>query len=169
MVAIPTVVHCKRDKYTVLIDRSTKWGNPFSHKENSLAKFKCKTLAESIELHERWLKQQRHLMAALPELVGQTLGCWCKPNPCHGDTLAKFVGLYLVRDRLEMNIVSCRDLTTIHVHPEYYGIVMDTGRYQYFHRLSSDIDEEAVAMTMDAMVKHMLHGGYINTFFWERL
>lgn len=26
-------------------------------------------------------------MAALSELKGKTLGCWCKPNPCHGDVL----------------------------------------------------------------------------------
>jgi hypothetical protein len=28
-------------------------------------------------------------MAALPELRGKKLGCWCKPGPCHGDVLAE--------------------------------------------------------------------------------
>ena len=23
------------------------------------------------------------------ELKGKTLGCWCKPYPCHGDVLAE--------------------------------------------------------------------------------
>jgi len=26
-------------------------------------------------------------MAALPELRGKVLGCWCAPKACHGDVL----------------------------------------------------------------------------------
>ncbi len=29
------------------------------------------------------------LQAAIEELKGQVLGCWCKPLPCHGDFLAE--------------------------------------------------------------------------------
>src|SRR5215831_6014372 len=30
----------------------------------------------------------RHeLMAALPELRGKDLACWCSPEPCHGEVL----------------------------------------------------------------------------------
>jgi hypothetical protein len=28
-------------------------------------------------------------MAALPELKGRVLGCWCAPLACHGDVLAQ--------------------------------------------------------------------------------
>ena len=29
-------------------------------------------------------------MDRLPELKDKTLGCWCKPEKCHGDVLAEF-------------------------------------------------------------------------------
>jgi hypothetical protein len=29
------------------------------------------------------------LMAALGELRGLVLGCWCAPRPCHGDVLVR--------------------------------------------------------------------------------
>ena len=28
-------------------------------------------------------------MNRLAELDGKTLGCWCAPNPCHGDVLVR--------------------------------------------------------------------------------
>jgi hypothetical protein len=30
-------------------------------------------------------------MALLPTLKGKTLGCWCKPEACHGDVLVEFI------------------------------------------------------------------------------
>ena len=33
--------------------------------------------------------EQPELLAALPELAGKTLGCWCAPKACHGDVLAR--------------------------------------------------------------------------------
>ena len=32
---------------------------------------------------------QPALLAALPELRGKRLGCWCAPQACHGDVLAQ--------------------------------------------------------------------------------
>jgi len=84
-----SVVHRKRDRYDVLVDRSTKWGNPFSHKPGTRALYRVATREEAIAKHEEWVQQQPELMAALHELRGKTLGCWCKPKSCHGDTLAR--------------------------------------------------------------------------------
>ena len=76
------VVHCKREAYDVYIGRPSKWGNPFvigrdGPRERVIAKYR------------QWLTSQTALMAALPELRGKTLGCWCAPHPCHGDVLAE--------------------------------------------------------------------------------
>jgi hypothetical protein len=30
-------------------------------------------------------------MASLDELEGKTLGCFCKPEPCHGDVLLELL------------------------------------------------------------------------------
>jgi len=45
--------------------------------------------AQVIARYEHWLMEQPELVAALPELAGKTLGCWCAPRPCHGDVLAQ--------------------------------------------------------------------------------
>lgn len=85
------VVHCQRAAYDVLIDRTTKWGNPFSHVQgaHTRAKFVVATRATAIECYEAWIKTQPHLMAALPELHDKVLGCWCDPFPCHGHVLVR--------------------------------------------------------------------------------
>ena len=85
------VVHCKKEKYDVYIGRPSKFGNPYSHKEDTIAKFKVETREESIEKYEDYLLQNEELMLSLPELKYKTLGCWCKPLSCHGDILKKYV------------------------------------------------------------------------------
>ena len=75
-------VHCKRESYDVYIGRPSKWGNPFSIGKDGNRK-------EVIQKYEQRTKTQPHLVSALPELKGKTLGCWCKPKACHGDVLAR--------------------------------------------------------------------------------
>lgn len=74
------VVHCKREPYDIYIGRPSKWGNPFKGPRK-----------EVIEKYRRWILSQRHLMESLDELKGKTLGCWCKPKPCHGDVLVELI------------------------------------------------------------------------------
>lgn len=73
----------------VYIGRPSKWGNPFSHTPDTLARHRVATREEAVAAYEAWLPQQPELMAALPELRGKTLWCWCAPQPCHGDVLAR--------------------------------------------------------------------------------
>ena len=42
------VVHAKNYKHDVYIGRPSKWGNPYSHKEGTLAKYKVLTRQEAI-------------------------------------------------------------------------------------------------------------------------
>lgn len=76
------VVHCKKQSYDILIDRRTKWGNPFIIGKDG-------DRAEVIEKYRQWVVTQSHLMNSLPELKGKILGCWCSPKPCHGDVLVE--------------------------------------------------------------------------------
>lgn len=86
---ITRVVHFKRDNYDVYIGRPSIWGNPFSHLENSIAKFRV-PYSEVIPRYEQWLRSQPELVARVKrELRGKVLGCWCKPKACHGDVLAR--------------------------------------------------------------------------------
>ena len=88
------VVHCKTDPYDIYIGRPSEWGNPFSHKENTLAQYKCKTIEEAVAKYRDWIQSQPNLIKKIHTLKGKTLGCWCKTkkNPqalCHGDILAE--------------------------------------------------------------------------------
>jgi len=77
------VVHCKRERHDVYIGRPSKWGNPFAIGRDG-------DRDEVIVKYEAWLLTQPQLLAALDELKGKTLGCWCAPQACHGDVLARY-------------------------------------------------------------------------------
>lgn len=85
----PKVVHCKKEEFDVYIGRGSKWGNPFSHKEGTLAEHVVGSREEAIAKYEEYLLSNQELVDALPELKGKILGCWCKPKSCHGDVLLK--------------------------------------------------------------------------------
>lgn len=59
----------------------SKWGNPFPLHERT-------TRHEVVLRYARWLSGQPELLAAMDELVGKRLGCWCAPKLCHGHVLA---------------------------------------------------------------------------------
>lgn len=87
-------VHHKKEGYDVLICRPSKWGNPFSSKQNSTAKYKTSTRRESIERYREWILrgEGKYLLDDIHELEGKILGCWCDNNqPCHGDILVELV------------------------------------------------------------------------------
>ena len=86
----PRVVHCKKEEFDVYIGRGSKWGNPYSHREGTLAQFVVSDRAEAIAKYEDYLLSSDDLMKSLNELRGKTLGCWCKPKSCHGDILLKY-------------------------------------------------------------------------------
>ena len=85
-----TVVHVNKSKFDVYIGRKcrgysqSKWGNPFKIEPD------CNR-QQSINCYEDWVVEQPGLMAALPELRDKVLGCWCKPQACHGDVLVKLL------------------------------------------------------------------------------
>lgn len=59
----------------------SKWGNPFHIGRHG-------SRDEVIEQYRAYLISNPALIAALPELRGKVLGCWCAPLACHGDVLA---------------------------------------------------------------------------------
>lgn len=87
------VVHCKKEQYDVYIGRPSKWGNPFTHKAGTKAEFILPTREEAVEAYRKWITEGdgKHLLKDLRELKGKTLGCWCKPQSCHGDILVQLL------------------------------------------------------------------------------
>jgi hypothetical protein len=87
-----TVVHVNNQfGYDVYIGRAvpragfqaSKWRNPFRVKAGV-------DRSAAVDAYRLWFSSQKDLLAALPELRGKVLGCWCKPAACHGDVLAEF-------------------------------------------------------------------------------
>ena len=63
--------------------RKSQWGNPFKVRRNATQEQRDYVIA----MYRRWLLHRPALMAALPELRGKDLVCWCAPEACHGDVL----------------------------------------------------------------------------------
>ena len=79
------------EEFDVRIDRWSKWGNPYSHKRGTRARFVVKTKEEAIRRYREWIRKQLALLACLHELKGKRLGCNCRPGPCHGDVLMDLI------------------------------------------------------------------------------
>jgi hypothetical protein len=97
-----TVVNAKTDDFDVYIGRAnnrarnpacrktSKFHNPFKHpgdgtREECIAKYE-EHLRRSIEMDVTG-----HFKHELLRLRGQRLGCWCKPEACHGDVILKVI------------------------------------------------------------------------------
>lgn len=78
------IVHCKKEPYDIYIGRPSKYGNPFIIGKDGTRK-------EVIEKYREWILTQEHLIQGLDELKDKVLGCWCSPNPCHGDVLVELI------------------------------------------------------------------------------
>jgi Domain of unknown function (DUF4326) len=61
---------------------ASKWANPFTIGRDG-------DREEVSARYREYLLLSPELVAALPELRGKVLGCWCKPEACHGDVLAE--------------------------------------------------------------------------------
>ena len=67
------------------------WHNPFK-----ITKDSTRTIVlDSYEKYlDKKLKEKPELINDLLKLKGKTLGCWCHPEPCHGDVLVKYIEKY---------------------------------------------------------------------------
>lgn len=66
----------------LLVDRRTKWGNPFRMRRES-------ERLDVIGKYEKHLIRTYDLLFSLGELRGKDLACWCAPSPCHADHLLR--------------------------------------------------------------------------------
>jgi len=81
----------KYDGDYIPIHRGTIWGNPYKIGIDG-------NRNEVIEKYEKYIRSNEVLMAELPKLEGEVLGCYCKPKKCHGDVIVK-----LLKERRVLN------------------------------------------------------------------
>lgn len=62
--------------------KKSKWSNPYNIKIHGVEK--C------LKLYEEYIRNSK-LYNEIKELEGKELGCWCKPEKCHGDILVKLL------------------------------------------------------------------------------
>ena len=60
------------------------WANHFKIDKDN-------TREQVLEKYREYLKKDDYLMGKLHELRGKRLGCWCKPEACHGDILLELI------------------------------------------------------------------------------
>ena len=91
------IVNKYKDTYDEYIGRGSLWGNPWTHikdkstkaiyivesREKSIEKFKEYFLARIEE--DEWFRNETL------KLKGKTLGCFCKPQSCHGDIIKEWL------------------------------------------------------------------------------
>lgn len=84
------VVHCKRHPYNVSGARPGPFGNPFSHKSGTLARYLVSSREEALERHAEWFLANPELIERVKrEMTGKVIGCWCAPKRCHCDLYAQ--------------------------------------------------------------------------------
>lgn len=90
---ITKLVNMKNDPYDVYIGRGSKWGCPFTIIKDrpTLAKEIVDSKEEALTKYKEYVLENQELMDSLHELEGKTLGCFCKPEKCHGDVLLELL------------------------------------------------------------------------------
>ncbi len=68
----------------------SKWGNPFKISKDC-SRDQC---IRQFEAYIRDKIEAEHLQEELLSLKGKALGCWCKPEACHGDVLQRLIEEY---------------------------------------------------------------------------
>src|SRR5271165_5321971 len=90
-----TVVHCKRERYTHYIGRTGSeippLANRYSHKPSKVTGvIYVATREGAIQEFEIEVRNSDMILNAIFALPADAiLGCWCKPQACHGNTIIK--------------------------------------------------------------------------------
>jgi hypothetical protein len=83
-----TVVNKYKSKFDIYIGRPSIFGNPFSigkdgDRDEVIKKFRT--------YFNQRIKKDAHFKQEVLKLKGKTLGCYCKPQDCHGDVIANYL------------------------------------------------------------------------------
>lgn len=74
--------------------RASIWANPYKVGEKQGEYTRDEAIAKYEGFIRGKLEQDPSLIDKLLALKGKELGCWCKPQACHGDVLVKLIQEY---------------------------------------------------------------------------
>ena len=81
------VVNVKHEKCDVFIGRGSEFGDPFRIT-------KTVTRQQAVQSYRIWFPKKfpdSILKKKLKKLEGKKIGCFCKPEECHGDVLVELI------------------------------------------------------------------------------
>ncbi|HJQ46196.1 MAG TPA: DUF4326 domain-containing protein [Amycolatopsis sp.] len=83
----------ERDLITYIGHRGNRHSWPESDFANPFVKEAKSDRAAMVRHYREYLEGRPDLVRRLRngELAGRALGCWCAPQPCHGDVLLEYV------------------------------------------------------------------------------
>lgn len=103
--SMPRVVHLKRKNGIVTQDcdiyigrecfmggwklKRSIWYNPYSIKVYG-------SRENVLKMYKQYILNKPELLNQLCKLSGMQLGCWCAPNPCHGDILCELYKKFVI-------------------------------------------------------------------------
>jgi hypothetical protein len=90
---VTKIVNLKHEPYDIYIGRGTKWGCPYTIIKDrpTLADEIVDSKEEALSKYKEHILSSPELLNSLDELDGKVLGCFCKPEKCHGDVLIELL------------------------------------------------------------------------------
>jgi hypothetical protein len=80
-------IHANRARGYVYIGRGSAFGNPYRMGKDG----DRKTVIEKFRKHFQKRLHNERFKKAVEDLRGKTLGCFCKPEACHGDVIVEYL------------------------------------------------------------------------------
>lgn len=135
--------------------KGSKWRNPYRHKRTS--RQKCLKQYKSFVMNSKLYHQ-------LDELEGKVLGCWCSPEPCHGNVLIELIKekkeAAITADKLDEKITAVavtklkeEIIASDKLEEAIKTNVADQKAYPWFWRTSMTQSEEETAIAASELEK----------------
>ena len=86
--ALTKVVNKHTEKYDVYIGRPTIFGNPFAIGRDG---DRAEVIIKYRKYFNERIQNDTEFKERVLALKGKTLGCYCKPLPCHGDAIVEYL------------------------------------------------------------------------------
>lgn len=90
------------ESWDVRIDRASIYGNPFNVEEHG--RNGCIKLYR--EYFRKRMRSDRFFRMAVNDLRGKVMGCWCKPEACHGDVIMEYLKTGNVRKTFPKEVIA---------------------------------------------------------------
>ena len=106
----------ENNSYDIYIGRPSIYGNPFSHLDNTIAKYRVNTVEESLLNFRNYLIENNYLIIEIENLKNKKLGCFCINSKeykmgdkiiCHGQIYQMYLSnpKYILDNDLFINLL----------------------------------------------------------------